>query len=100
MTTDRRNDRPPGGLLPHQIRKRHTNGVGDTDESVQLRRRVPLLDPAIGSDVDAGPTAHVELGEVVEFADVADLFPHFAAAGDDPVVGWGGTRHPSTLTTP
>lgn len=32
-------------------------------------------------------------------ANVADLFSHLAAAGDDPVVGWCRTWHASTLPT-
>lgn len=50
-----------------------------------------LLDSAVRRYVDPAPAAHVLLGESVMFTNAADLVSYLAAAGEDPVVGWGGT---------
>lgn len=58
---------------------------------------MPLLNAAIRRDVNAGPSAHIELGQVVVFAYAADLIAHLAAAGEDPVVG-RGMAHLATVS--
>lgn len=58
-----------------------------------------LLDSRVGRDVNSTAGADLELGEVVVFTDVPDPFAHSAAAGEDPLVGPGGTWHASTLPT-
>lgn len=59
-----------------------------------------LLDAGERSYIDPGPLAHLALAEVVLESHATDLRAHSAAAGDDPVVGWGGTWHLSTPPTP
>lgn len=88
-----------GGHSTHEISEGDADGVGDTDQGVQLGAGVALLNAVVGGEVDAGPPAHVWLGEVVVLADAADLVSHLAAAGDDPVVGRGGAWHQSTFPT-
>jgi len=83
----------------HQFLERDADGLGDPDQRVEERRGVALLDAAVRRYVDPGSLAHLALAEVVVQAYATDLLTHFTAAGDDPVVGRSGTRHPSTLST-
>src|SRR5690606_28899194 len=88
------------GRSLHEVGERAADRLGDADQGVELRRGVALLDPAVRRDVDAASAADVVLRHVAVLADVADLVAHLPASGDDPVVGWGGTWHASTLPTP
>lgn len=90
----------PAAGSPDELGELDPHRVGDADQRVQKRRGVPLLDPAVRGDVDPGPAAHVRLSEVEVLAYSADLLAHLAAAGKDPLVGWGGTWHSSTMVTP
>lgn len=58
-----------------------------------------LLDAAVCRYVDPAAAAYRGLRQVLAFAYAADLLPDLMAAGEDPIVGRGGTWHASTLPT-